>query len=792
MIKLFKNHHPLFTTVLVLLSLFFIVAPFYMGVANGHELHLEIPLYVSFIFASILIILLAAYLYRHEQLITGRDWFHVLAWLLPVSFIIALGSAASVQSTIHSIWIQFFNVALFLVGYYFTMAKNTLRPFIFILLLNGYILILFTLSEWLGTSFVANSVVYSIGDYRIFSPLLYPNTYAALMIAFFFVTSYLTVATEHRVYRFFSSFLVIPALLSLILTYSRAGYLIFVILYLLILFVMPFIKQLQYLVMSVLAAVMTLGIYPFISRIGIRQQTDFQFGSYLLGWLILLVASALYMIVSVYLVPRFDKLLEERLTHRSFRSYARYIIPVASILMVILGAIALTNEHLIRLLPDPLENRLGNINLRQHSVLERITFYKDGLRIIEDYPLTGAGGGAWNSLYEEYQSYPYVTKDPHSYYLNHAIETGMVGLILLLAFLAFVYIRFIRNRVSDPGYPYRFVFFVFASSILLHSLVDFNMEFLYVSGFVFLCLGIMSSRTSEAVPEVKHKGKRKPQRSLFKLAYLGSMSILAVIILFFAARSVYANKLFTHTIEELNETIPADEALNTFYRILDMKPNHPHYLLGTISLLQAFYDYSQDETFLDHAQHYIDRLKTVDGHFIGIPEFEINNYIKKADIQGAADVSIYWLQRFPWNLTMYESTITLLHQLGMQQYQMNEEPVRWDQAIELYETMKRQVAKIEALPDEQLPGREFIITDTVAHIIADIYYYRGDYSQTISVLEQHVAPLDMSQTPEILRLYLSAQIRSGVLNEELYQQFIGQYPDDRQALERLMQEGASS
>jgi len=175
MIKLFKNHHPLFTTVLVLLSLFFIVAPFYMGVANGHELHLEIPLYVSFIFASILIILLAAYLYRHEQLITGRDWFHVLAWLLPVSFIIALGSAASVQSTIHSIWIQFFNVALFLVGYYFTMAKNTLRPFIFILLLNGYILILFTLSEWLGTSFVANSVVYSIGDYRIFSPLLYPK-----------------------------------------------------------------------------------------------------------------------------------------------------------------------------------------------------------------------------------------------------------------------------------------------------------------------------------------------------------------------------------------------------------------------------------------------------------------------------------------------------------------------------------------------------------------------------------------------------------------------------------------
>lgn len=787
MISLFKHYHPLFTLLLILLSLFFAIAPFYVGIANGHELYLENNLHGAFIFSSFLMIVLAIYLYRHEQLITRKDWFHVLAWLLPVCFTIALSSAVSFQDAIHSIQIQVFNIVLFLVGYYFTMVKGQIRPFIFILLLSGYILIMFTMSEWLGTHFVANTVVYSIGDYRIFSPLLYPNSYAALMIAFFFVTSYLTVTTEHRVYRFFNSFLVIPALLSLILTYSRGGYMIFVALYLLILFVMPFIKQIQYLIMSILAAILTLGIYPSISRIGITQQTDFQLGSYLLGWLILILTSTLFMFIAVFLVPRLNKVLENRLIHRSIRTYARYFIPAISIALVLLTALALTNEHITRLLPDPLQNRLGNINLRQHSVLERITFYSDGFKIIADYPLTGAGGGAWNALYKQYQSNPYVTKNPHSYFVNQAIETGLLGIVVLIAFLAFVYIRFIRNRHTDTGYAYRFVFFIFTTSILLHSFFDFNMEFLYISGFVYLGLGIMSSHTAGAVTVQVSKSKLKQQHSILKVVYQCAMCIVAVVILFVSSRSIYANKLFNHTITELNQTITADEALMNLNKILDMKPNHPHYLLGMTALMQALYDYTQDAKFLDYAQHYINRLKSVDGNFISIPEFEIHNYALKSDLNGSADAALYWLQRFPWDLKLYENAIILLHQLGQQQGQENGQSPRWDQAIDLYEMMRKQVTKIESLPEEQLPGDDFYITDTVAHIIADIYYKRAEYSNTIRVLEDQFGQIDINQPREILRLYLSAQIQSGMLDETLYQDYVNQYPDDKHYFDSLKQ-----
>lgn len=46
------------------------------------------------------------------------------------------------------------------------------------------------------------------------------------------------------------------------------------------------------------------------------------------------------------------------------------------------------------LLPDNIETRLENINFKQHSVLERFTFYKDAMKVVKDYPILGSGGAA--------------------------------------------------------------------------------------------------------------------------------------------------------------------------------------------------------------------------------------------------------------------------------------------------------------------------------------------------------------------------------------------------------------
>lgn len=62
--------------------------------------------------------------------------------------------------------------------------------------------------------------------------------------------------------------------------------------------------------------------------------------------------------------------------------------------------------------------RLENINFQQHSVLERITFYKDAMKVVKDYPIIGTGGGGWSSLYEQYQNNPYISRQVHNFFYN--------------------------------------------------------------------------------------------------------------------------------------------------------------------------------------------------------------------------------------------------------------------------------------------------------------------------------------------------------------------------------------
>jgi len=788
MSNLLRNHHPITLTIYCLLMLFFLISPFVGGAVNGHELFLEPYLHMSFIFAAIVSIILSIFLFQRSELVTRTDPVPWLVWLLPICYIISSMSAVATQDAIHSIQIQVFNVVLFLVGYTVSKRKNSLRPLITVLLSSGYLLIFVTMSEWLGTHLINNSVVYSIGDYRIFSALLYPNSYAALMIAFFFVTSYVAVSTESRSFMVLSSFLVVPSLLSLILTYSRGGYLIFVLLFFFILFMMPLIKQMMYLVFSIFSFVLTGIAYPLISKLGIQQQSEFRIGAYLSGWVILLIASALLVWVTIYVIPRLYRSLNPKLTHSVYQTYGRFFIPVLSILIAVGGLIAINSDTVLRLLPEQLQNRLGDLNFRQHSVLERITFYKDAGKIISDYPLTGAGGGAWNALYQEYQNNPYITKKPHNFYLRHTLETGLLGLGILLAFLAIVYYRFIRHRRQDPAYAARFVFFIFATSILIHSLIDFNMEFLYISGLVYLSLGIMASSTSDGVADKLTHSKRNRRRlPLVKLTYVSAMSSIAVIIIIVSSRSIYAHRLYTHTIEELNHTVSTEEAVSNMTTVLKLKPNHPQYLTGMIALWQAIYRVDPDPDYLDYAQKYIDRLKLVDTNFISTSEFEIENYRLKNELERMADATVYWLEKFPWKVPLYETAISLYHDMGYEQFYAGEPTTHWDQAIALYDNMLVQLDRIRALPDEQLPGAEFIITDYLVYLISEIHLKNGEYENALGVIEEHYQIIDLNVSRDILRLYLSVQMKMGILNKNLYEQFISRYPDEQSIIKNLLE-----
>lgn len=779
MLNNLKSFHPISLLIYGLLTLFFMISPFYVGVANGHELFLEPYLYVTFIFTAVLLLASGVWLYQRSDKLNRLDPAPLLVWLLPVCFILALTHAVAVQDAIHSIQIHVFQAALFIVGYYLSTTREGTKPFVYILMISGYVLIFTTLSEWLGTNFIANSVVYSIGDYRIFSSLRYPNTYAALMIAFFFVSSYMAVASRHRRFALPGAFLTVPALLSLILTYSRGGYVIFVLLFILFLFMMPLIRQVLFLVFSIFSMAITAIIYPFISQIGIGQQSEFSPVLYGTGWLIIIVASALPVLTTMYVSPRIRTRLDTKFSSLSVRKYTRVLIPLTSILLIVVAVIAISSDSVSRLLPEQLQNRLGDLNFRQHSVLERITFYKDAMKIVEDYPLTGAGGGAWNTLYQEYQNNPYVTKKPHNLLLRHTAETGIIGLGVLLALLILVYYRFIRYAASDENYSQRFVFFLFATSILIHSLIDFNMEFLYISGLVYLSLGIMASRVFPASTETSSKRRNHRQPfSLLRMARISVLGFVAVVLIIVSGRSLYAHHLYKESVEGLNTRVTAEEAVNNLNTALKLQPNHPHYLTGMIGILHAIYRVDSDPIYLQYAETFLERLKKANTNYIASPEFEIEHFRLLKDLDGMADASLYWLNKFPWKQSLYDETIPLLYNLGQQQLNLGQNTTRWDELLQLYEVMLERIERIESLPEEQMPGLDFYISEQIVYLVGDVLLARNQSEKALDVIVHHYSMINMDSPRNIVRIYLAAHKHLGTLDEGLYQQFTEQYPDE--------------
>ncbi|MCK9217756.1 MAG: O-antigen ligase family protein [Firmicutes bacterium] len=141
-------------------------------------------------------------------------------------------------------------------------------------------------------------------------------------------------------------------------------------------------------------------------------------------------------------------------------------------------------------IPEAIANRLVNIKLDDNSATSRIQFTKDGIRIFKDHILIGTGGGGWQNLYRQYQSRPYNTTEVHNFYVQYAIEVGMLGLIALGAMMIMLIIAFIKGIMnkSDDLHVFLAVMLIF-----IHSAIDFNLSLVAVGYILWIMIGILNT-----------------------------------------------------------------------------------------------------------------------------------------------------------------------------------------------------------------------------------------------------------------------------------------------------------
>jgi O-antigen ligase/polysaccharide polymerase Wzy-like membrane protein len=123
----------------------------------------------------------------------------------------------------------------------------------------------------------------------------------------------------------------------------------------------------------------------------------------------------------------------------------------------------------------------------------RWLWWKEAWHAFEDQPVRGTGAGTFELTHRLLRTNDIVVTEPHNLPLQFLSETGIVGLLLFLGFLAAAGAAVVRGvrRLDGIERPAAVALAIVLVAYLLHSLVDFDWDFVAVSGPFFLTLGVL-------------------------------------------------------------------------------------------------------------------------------------------------------------------------------------------------------------------------------------------------------------------------------------------------------------
>ncbi len=199
--------------------------------------------------------------------------------------------------------------------------------------------------------------------------------------------------------------------------------------------------------------------------------------------------------VSLLIELMFIGLLSSR-TQAKTSTFWRGTIIVALIAMIFIGAVWIG--------ADPVVERITGNNQDSFST-SRTWVWKDALKVFQAYPISGAGVGAFQTVYPQRSDYDGVygyVAQAHNDYLQVLADGGIIGGVLALWFIGIVLRDVMRGmRSCDPliaalalGSGAGIV------GLLTHSLFDFNLQ-LPSNAMLFLLLCSIASFCSQKVSE---------------------------------------------------------------------------------------------------------------------------------------------------------------------------------------------------------------------------------------------------------------------------------------------------
>lgn len=174
-----------------------------------------------------------------------------------------------------------------------------------------------------------------------------------------------------------------------------------------------------------------------------------------------------------------------------------------------------------KLLPGFVANRIQGL-FANHSVMERLVFFEDGMKLFKKSPIIGLGLGAFENGVKSVESYYYETKYLHNHYLQTLLDTGIIGLLLFVGIFVTCGVSIWRARRKDGFDP---MISALGGALVFMAAhggaeVDFSM-YSYLP-IAFVTFGLIGLCTQDAMPKVNK------ERAIQTGATLGISALLAV------------------------------------------------------------------------------------------------------------------------------------------------------------------------------------------------------------------------------------------------------------------------
>ncbi|AJS60128.1 O-antigen ligase family protein [Paenibacillus sp. IHBB 10380] len=182
------------------------------------------------------------------------------------------------------------------------------------------------------------------------------------------------------------------------------------------------------------------------------------------------------------------------------------------------------------------------------TVSARGIIYRDAWRLVQQSPWIGQGGYTWRWSYPAIQSQPYVGSEVHNGYLDMLLNTGLLGIIIVMILLLAIGTTLLKNnRVLLPSYLV----------LVLHSAVDFDWSYSlsWILLFWLMAWGVAARAMSDdySEPNVEPIVYRHPRSRIIPVAMIGLWLVTTVGLTTLALRGEMGARLYrqaSHTIHK--------------------------------------------------------------------------------------------------------------------------------------------------------------------------------------------------------------------------------------------------